>query len=82
MLSKAEVCKALDLSEVRRNMASRLGSEIEALCLGKIIKPCSLRNYVKILVYFDSYVVKLSLRILTCLIYDWADHRQVELFSK
>ncbi|KAG5570176.1 hypothetical protein H5410_059942 [Solanum commersonii] len=35
-------------------MASRLGSEIEALCL-----------------------VRLPLRILTCLIYDWADHHQV-----
>ncbi|KAG5580002.1 hypothetical protein H5410_050629 [Solanum commersonii] len=35
-------------------MASRLCSEIEALCL-----------------------VGLPLRILTCLIYDWADHRQV-----
>ncbi|KAG5622126.1 hypothetical protein H5410_007344 [Solanum commersonii] len=58
-------------------MAYRLGSEIKALCLGKIIKPCSLRNYVKILVYFNSYVVGLSLRILTCLIYDWTDHRQV-----
>ncbi|KAG5590341.1 hypothetical protein H5410_040855 [Solanum commersonii] len=57
-------------------MASRLGSEIEALCLGKINKLCSLRNYVKILVYFNSYVVRLPLRILTCLIYDWADHRQ------
>ncbi|KAG5577740.1 hypothetical protein H5410_057874 [Solanum commersonii] len=41
------------------------------------LKDKILRNYVKILVYFDSYIVGLPLRILICLIYDWADHRQV-----
>ncbi|KAG5571996.1 hypothetical protein H5410_061762 [Solanum commersonii] len=61
-------------------MASRLGSEIEALYLVGLplrILTCLIYDWADHRQISDPVSLGLPLRILTCLIYDWVDHRQV-----